>query len=119
MRRQRIAGRSQSLVGRIGTCLLALVLILAALPAAAQFVPNPDTAKNRQDNVFGTRPDENGSQTIIGTDPATGDQVMEAVPPPPPQNDSDPSMNLNDIEVYPIVPVPGPGPHPRPLPPRH
>gem|GEM_PF-3640773 len=102
--RQFSIGRQRlgSLARHLPALLLALVLAAPAPLALAQYVPNPDTAKNRQDNVFGTRPEEDGGQTLIGNDPTTGDQVMEAVPPPPECDDSGTNTNLNEIEVYPI-----------------
>lgn len=88
---------------------LVLLLLSSGLTQAAE--PNIDTAIRRQDNTLGTRPRESG-QTFIGTDPATGDQVMEAVPPP--QDKTTTSMEMPAIKVYPVVPPPYTEPYPEP-----
>ncbi|EPR44469.1 hypothetical protein dsx2_1578 [Desulfovibrio sp. X2] len=96
--------------------LLALCMLMA-VPAWAQqsgYTPNPDTAKDRRDLQMGT-----GGPTgspVIGTDPATGDDIMQT-PPPGKFDNTDQQQQtpyvIEPIVPYPVQPVP---PRPRPVP---
>ncbi|WP_316896914.1 hypothetical protein [Pseudodesulfovibrio indicus] len=62
----------------IATLLLTVVLLTPGLGAAQSKFPNKDTAKNRQDNGFGTRPVEDGDAvTTFGTN-ERGDTTIDS-----------------------------------------
>lgn len=57
---------------------LAVVLLTPVLGQAQTKFPNKDTAKNRQENTFGTRPVEGeGAVTTFGTD-ERGDSTIDS-----------------------------------------
>lgn len=69
--------RSLSALPALILALILAVALLTPAPAAAQKFPNKDTAKNRQDNVFGTR---HAGETIDIQDNATEGLAIDAVP---------------------------------------
>ncbi|MES9996059.1 hypothetical protein [Desulfovibrio aminophilus] len=62
---------------------LALAVVFST-PVAAEKFPNKDTAKNRQDNTFGTR---NADEITTITDNATDGLHIESVPRRQPERD--------------------------------
>ncbi|MBN2140441.1 MAG: hypothetical protein JW718_05480 [Desulfovibrionaceae bacterium] len=66
--------------------ILVLVLVLAPDPALAGKFENKDTAGERRETSFGTR--NKRSAVTMTTDPATGEETVDVVPPPKIERDT-------------------------------